>query len=781
MLKRLFPIITLILLLCANSSFAQNDAYHITLNVTDENTHLPITGVTINLFPSDLKGNSDGAGLYKFTFSRQEAKTPVLVKYSAVGYHLHQQKILITKDTSILISLNPIVNKLQEVEIKSKQAATPRTSIATTLTEKQLEKTRGGTLAETLADISGVNMLKSGSTISKPIIHGLHSNRILILNNGIRLEGQQWGAEHAPEIDPFIAQQIHVIKGAESVKYGAEAIGGIVITEPPALPQTAAISGNVNLIGASNGRAVTTAAMLTGGLKAIKGFGWRLQGSAKKSGNIKTADYYLGNTGVRELNFSAAAGYQTGKSNYEAYYSRFSTELGILYSAHIGTIEDINARIEAGRPLESYNFSYNITAPRQKISHQLLKLTGHYDLDNHHKLDITYAFQKNQRKEYDIRRGDREAIPITDLVLSTHTLDLKLDVPLAHGAKRSYGINSMMQVNNNIPGTLANTFIPNFDSYTAGLFIIQHWIKEKYELEAGLRYDYKYFDAAGFRYSQTTAQEQQNENTEQYYGGNNSFNNVTGSAGILWKFNTRWHLASNIGLAWRAPTANELYSNGLHHGAGLFEVGNPAMQNEKGYKWITSLKHSGNLLKFNLDVYLQYISNYIYSRPDRSFKQTISGTYPIFRYTQTNATFAGIDFTGSYQFLPAFSYQLNASLIRAKDIKAKNYLPYIPADRISQAINWNLDLKGSYLQFKHSFIRRQTRFEAESDYAPPPGAYHLFTMTAGTSIKLGQQSMSINMSADNLFNTLYKDYMNRYRYYTHEMGRNLTLRLAYKF
>lgn len=768
-------------MLCANRSSAQKSSCQVIFKVTDAVTSLPITGVTINIFPSNLTGSSDATGRSQFTCSLPEVKTPVLVKCSAIGYKTYQQKILITKDTSLFISLVPIANKLQEVKIKGKQTAVTRTSISATVSNQQLEKTRGGTLAESLVDISGVSLLKSGSTISKPVIHGLHSNRILILNNGIRLEGQQWGAEHAPEIDPFTAQQMHVIKGAESVKYGAEAIGGMVITEPPALPQTSAISGGVNLIGAANGRAITTAGMLTGGLKAIPGFGWRIQGSAKKSGNIKTADYYLGNTGVRELNFSVAAGYKKGKANYEAYYSRFSTTLGVLYSAHIGTIEDINARIEAGRPLENYNFSYDITAPRQKIAHELLKLTGHYDLSNNDALDITYAFQKNHRKEYDTRRGDREAIPITDLILTTHTVDIKLDVPLADGIKRSYGINSMIQVNNNVPGTLANTFIPNFDSYTAGAFIIQHWTKEKYEFEAGLRYDYKYFEAAGFRYSYTTAQEQQDENTEQYYGGSNTFNNVTGSAGIIRKFNDRWHLASNLGLAWRAPTANELYSNGLHHGAGLYEIGNPEMKNEKGYKWITSLKHSSALVKFNMDIYLQYISNFIYSRPDRSFKQTISGTYPIFRYTQTNATFTGIDFTGNYQFMPAFSYQLNASLVRAKDVTTKNYLPYIPADRMSQAINWNLDANGTYLQVKHSFVRRQTRFEAESDYAPPPESYHLFTMTAGTAIKLGQQSVSIHMSADNLLNTLYKDYMNRYRYYSHDMGRNLTLRLAYKF
>lgn len=682
-------------------------------------------------------------------------------------------------------SANTKAIKLREVGIKGMKKRLPGTTISSSLSSDQLEQLSGGSLADALKNIAGLNVLKTGATISKPVIHGLHSNRILILNNGVRLEGQQWGAEHAPEIDPAIASDMVVIKGAAAVRYGAEAIGGVIFVRPAALPVSAGFAGTVNGTAASNGRAGTGSIMVNGGLKELPGFGWRLQGTLKKAGNVRTADYYLGNTGLREQNYAATMGYTNAHSNYELYYSRFSTELGILYSAHVGTKEDIEARIALGRPLEDYGFTYAITAPRQQIAHDLLKLKVHYDLKNGKTAELTYGFQQNHRKEFDIRRGDRSALPITDLVLKTHTLDLSFDQPLQQGVKRTFGFNGMAQVNNNIPGTLANTFIPNYDSFSGGAFVIQRWIKEFVELEAGLRYDYKVFDAKGFRYQSGGSSIATDQGvSSEYYGQRSHFHNVTGTFGAVWKIIPHWQLSSNIGLGWRAPTANELFSHGLHHGAGLYEIGDPKLKTEQGYKWVSSIRHISDRFNFNLDVYGQYLHGYIYSRPDGSFQQTISGTYPIFRYAQTNALFVGADLSANYRFSSLWSYQLNAALISAKDQSNDKYLPYIPANRIDHHLRLDFALVKEtpfYLQFGHTYVARQTRYDPGTDYAAPPSAYHLFQAQLGTTLKFDSQQLGMSLSADNLFNTAYKDYMNRYRYYTHDMGRNISLRLAYKF
>lgn len=673
--------------------------------------------------------------------------------------------------------------RLKEVGIKGKLPPAGNTSISSTLQGYELEASKGSSLGDVLKAIAGINVLKTGSTISKPVIHGLHSNRILILNNGIRLEGQAWGAEHAPEIDPLIADRMIVIKGAESVKYGAEAIGGVVMVIPPDIFSGDGTGGSVSTVAAANGRSVTTAGMLKGTVNGRHDFGWRIQGSYKKSGNVKSAGYYLGNTGLREFNYSAAAGYRTDKASYEAYFSQFSTTLGILYSAHAGTVEDIAARIKAGEPIEDYGFNYRITAPRQRIVHHLTKVSARYDLGDQRSLGLIYGFQRNHRKEFDFRRGDREALPITDLVLNTHTLNIDLIKSKDSTFKRNFGFNGVAQVNNNIPGTLANTFIPNYDSFTGGLFAIQKWKSQYWELEAGLRYDFKLFDAAGFRYLYNSGDTTGNA-AAQYYGGQSHFHNVTGSLSASYSLSQHWRYTSNLGVAWRAPTASELFSNGLHHGAGLYEIGDPNLKSEQGYKWINAFKYVSNRLSVELDAYAQYINNYIYTRPDLVYRQTVSGTYPLFTYRQTNASFIGADLSMTCVLLPPISYKINAALVRGRDLSHDRYLPFIPTDRIDQSLRMSLPfemLSDAFVQAGHGYVTKQTRYEPGSDYTGPPPAYHLFNLMAGSNYRMAQRELSINAGVDNLFNKKYRDYLNRYRYYAHDMGRNISLRVAYKF
>jgi iron complex outermembrane receptor protein len=187
-----------------------------------------------------------------------------------------------------------------------------------------------------LKGISGVQSLQTGSSISKPIIHGMHSSRVIILNQGVRQEGQQWGSEHAPEVDPFVSKNIQVIKGPAGLRYGGDAIGGLILMEPNSLPDTSGISGEAQTIFFTNGRQFVTSGMLEGGFKNVNGWGWRVQGTLKNGGNIKTANYNLANTGVEEQNFSTALGYKNQKFGTDLFISRFQSIIGIYSGSHIG-------------------------------------------------------------------------------------------------------------------------------------------------------------------------------------------------------------------------------------------------------------------------------------------------------------------------------------------------------------------------------------------------------------------------------------------------------------
>jgi len=662
-----------------------------------------------------------------------------------------------TKDTFI-VKTNAQTQgvTLDDVEVRGHKTAIQTVNAVQTLNKAQLQQVQGGSLAAQLQSIPGVSMLQTGGTIAKPVINGMYGNRVLILNNGVRQQGQQWGAEHAPELDPYIANQLTVVKGAESVRYGADAIGGVIIVDPPVLPDDGKIHSQLSLMGATNGRQGAASAELSGNMKKLPAFAWRVQGTAKQGGNLKAADYYLNNTGVKEYNYSAAAAYTKKHFDANIYYSHFNTQLGIL--------KDFGK--DAG-------FRYDIAAPRQHVIHDLLKIQAHQHLNDNWHLTAQYAYQHDRREEYDIRRGGKTSLPSLNLGLSTQTADLTLEHLSSGGWQLTGGWSGMYQNNASVPGTMIAPLIPDYVLKTTGIYGILRYQSAKYALEAGLRYDYLYLSALGY------------DKNNQLYGGKKSYNSITGNIGAVWYISNDWNLRSNVGTAWRPPSVNELYSNGLHHGALSYELGDSTMQVEKSYKWISTLSytHPAGWLQLQADGYIQYFNGYIYLNPMDSIIESIRGSFPYFQYEQTNARFIGTDITLQLRILKQLEYKATASLIRAKNLRDNSFLPMIPSDKYLQELQWHLKdysfLKNSFIKISHQFVAMQKRYEPGSDYAPPPSAYHLLGIGAGTSMQIGRQQLKVFVNIDNLLNQSYRDYMNRYRYYTDDMGRNIQLRLIY--
>src|SRR5690554_2083613 len=290
---------------------------------------------------SDDKGNFRLDQLCLGTYS---------IKVTYLGHEEEVKRVDLGRNTSVTFRMIAEDVVLQGVEIHGHRDAVITTSTVASLTGRSLDESRGESLGDILKRIAGVTSFSTGSNISKPVIHGLHSNRIMILNNGIRQEGQQWGAEHAPEIDPFMAEEIAVVKGAETVRFGPEAMGGVVVVNPPDLPVSNVQQGELNLIGNSNGGSGSAAVSFEGGSEKIKGLGYRLQSSGKYGGNIRSPGYFQQNTGIREINVSGAVGYSSSKSGIELFFSRYESTLGLLADAHTGNLSDLQAIIENGRP-----------------------------------------------------------------------------------------------------------------------------------------------------------------------------------------------------------------------------------------------------------------------------------------------------------------------------------------------------------------------------------------------------------------------------------------------
>jgi iron complex outermembrane receptor protein len=369
--------------------------------------------------------------------------------------------------------------------------------------------------------------------------------------------------------------------------------------------------------------------------------------------------------------------------------------------------------------------------------------------------------------------------PMADIVLTTQQAEA-----IYINNNSQIGVFGSLQINNNTAGTGTTPIIPNFDNHNVALFASHRINYGRNHVELGARYDYRYFDAAGYRfvYDQMNA----DGSIPQYLlQDQRHFNNLSGVVENSLIINPKLTWKSNLSLAWRAPSASELYSDGIHHGTGTYEIGNINLKSEKGLKWLNTVQYKNEWLVVNADLFGHLIDNYIYSQPyPDSVRQTIRGTFPIFQYQQDNAIFYGVDLQANLDLHKNWNYEMAFSSVRAKNNTKKSYLPFIPADRIQQAIAYRFSLRDNdaYVKIKHQYQAKQNRYEPNSDFAVPPASYHTFDLMANMSWKTTNvNKIGLLVSVENIFNTAYKDYLDRFRYYTHSLGRNTSLKINYTF
>jgi iron complex outermembrane recepter protein len=740
--------------------------------VRDEHTGQPIVGATLLLTKSNQGVFTDAEGRYQFTGLCPGSYE---IECRIVGYQTRHETVNLVEGHEENFALTEQEVHLKDVEITAHRTDAPITQPLTTLSGSDLAKTRGQSLGESLKGLTGLSTLQTGASIAKPVIHGMHSNRVLIMNNGVRQEGQQWGSEHAPEIDPFVATRISVVKGAAGVRYGSDAIGGVILVEPEELPIDKPISGEVNTAYFSNGRQGVGSALVQGGVKGLTGFGWRAQGTLKRGGDIRTPNYYLDNTGILERNFSLAAGYRKKGFGAELFYSHFKTKLGIYSGAHIGSVSDLLKVINSGEPLIKTDFSYSIDRPYQDVAHNLLKAEMHYHFPDGNRLKWVSAWQYNNRSEYDLHQPRNDSLaalnrPELTFRLTTLTNELLWDhKPLARKLSGQIGLNTLYQYNL----MSGRPLIPNFDQWNVGLFALERLVHRGWELEAGLRYDYRFL---------TTYRIVSRQKVTDMF----RFHNASGTFGVGRNLTDRWSVRANVGTAWRAPNVSELFSDGVHHGAAAFEEGDPTLRSEKAYNTIASIRYASDRLTLEVGGYYNYIRDYIYLRPQPEPVLTVRGAFPYFKYTQTNATFKGIDALAELKLSKELALTSKGTYLRVNDVQNDSYLVMIPANRWENQLRYTRDDLGRWSRVSVSvgnrWVAQQRLVPANSDYLPPPPGYSLWNVQVGGVLALSdKKQLELTLTGENIFDTVYRDYLNRFRYFADEMGRNVSLRARWTF
>jgi iron complex outermembrane receptor protein len=719
-----------------------------------------------------LRKRSDRQGRFDVLDLPPSAVTLVV---RVIGYAPVRMPLDLTAgDRLVAIHLVVTTTTLSEFQVRADTLAERlgRVVATSTLDAAALASTRGQTLGETIKNLPGVAVIQFGPSIAKPVIRGLNSQRVLVMNAGLRQEDQQWGTEHAPNIDTFDASSVTVVRGAATVLYGADAIGGVVRVDQAAVPDSGGFRGDAALNVFSNSR---QGALSLGGesgratLPLLGAIGYRARLTTRVAGNGAAPDYSLANTGFRELNGSLTLGMTRPWGTSDLRLSRFGTELGVLRQAHVGNADDLQRAMTA--PPRDSAFAYAIGRPNQRVEHTTMRLRSQFVLAPDQTLEVVYGLQYNHRREYDnhgpLRFRNEAAF---NLKLYSNTLDVRWSHPRWRGIRGTVGVSGIAQGNQ----TLGKAFlIPGYDLWQGGLYAQEQWVRGRLSVDAGLRGDV---------ISQTTIAYA--DLGIRSPAGTRAWRNMSGSLAAAFLLADGLDVSVRAARAWRPPTVNERYAQGVHHGTAQYELGDASIASERSNGLETTLRYRSPRLSVEAAAYSNQVSGFIYLQPTRPIF-TIRGTFPGYRYAQTDARLSGLELSSSWS--PSTHWQLLASgtLVRGRDRVNSGPLFDMPADRLNLSTRflgvhpqWGAWFVGAGSQL----VRQQDGVPSGTVYTLPTAGYGLVQLEAGTAaLALGSHRLDVSLSVNNALDTRYRDYLSRYRLFVNDVGRDVVLRLTVPF
>ncbi len=720
-----------------------------------------------------------------------------------------QEMVALNQNESVSWFLEHHIVQLENIEAKGFQKRANDTQAENHIHKEEINKNSVETIGYLLKSVSGVSGLETGNNIIKPMIHGMHSSRVIMMNQGVRQEDMEWGVEHAPNMDLNAFEDIRILKGASALRYGGDAIGGIVITELPKLPKKDTIQGIVSMTGITNGKGGNINAAIQKGFNSHWAF--QVQASYKKHGDFKSPNYYLNNTGSEQKAFVSELAYGDFKRKISLSYSYFDTDLGIMKASHLGNLSDLADAINAAAPFINEDFSYKIDKPYQNVQHHLAKLKYEKRFQNFGKLEAQYAFQFNKRQEYDVRIGEVTDIPSMDVELTTHSAEAYLSIDNVDHFNLETGVDFNFQHNYSDPKTQNKRLIPDFNKWKTGAFVSASYRPAfQWKFNTGVRYDFMHMDTKKYYYKRYWNSMNFNERYADHIIGDFGnewltnfeldYHNISASLGASFTPNNDSEISVNYAFANRPPNPAELFSEGLHHSAVSIELGDVSLNPEKAHK--LTLNYNQNLkllngLSVNVMAYHNYIQNYIYQIPTGA-EYTIRGAFPVWNFKQVDAEISGVDLDIDLNLTQALSWNHQLSYVYANDKTNDLALIQMPPFEWNQEViyEWNSKLQ-PYISFSSRWVDEQKRYadynftlnvlengEAVNklvDISTPPSSYLLINLKAGISVNLFSNPLQINAKINNISDTSYRNYLNRFRYYADEMGRQIQLQFIYNF
>ena len=500
------------------------------------------------------------------------------------------------------------------------------------ITDEELERKLSNSIGETIKNELGVSSTYFGPGASRPIIRGLGSNRVRVMENGIdSLDASSASEDHAVTIDPYTADQIEILRGPSTLRYGPGAIGGVVNVINQRIPtrddiEPLEVKATVEHATVSDGN--TAAIQLLGSHNA---FNWYLDGLTRETNDYDIDGFAnedepdnkgrLSNSDLETDQYAIGGSYLTEDLLAGFAYSRFDTEYGIPGA------EEGDVRID----LKQYRYEslfelYNLSDAIESIS-----------------LRSTY----NNYRHFEILEGDVET------TFDNEEFESRLEVVNKVNAQWD-NIFGLQYNDREFSAVGAEAFVQPVDEKRYGIFGITHYHADMWDLEGGLRFDRDEFKP-------------DNDQDEE-------FDVLSVSLGATRFFDNNLELSVFASRAERAPQETALYADGPHLATLTFETGSTDIDKETSNNLEIGLSQQGKRTGWKVNAYYNQIDDYIFlesadtnndgiaDRADEEGMFELGGELLVLNYNNEDATFYGIEAELTHQLIQTDTYTLDGRI-----------------------------------------------------------------------------------------------------------------------